>query len=173
MIVRGRMHVGPTPEQGWIPTSTRYLHVTYITEFYDEEINNQRQQSEMTTLLSQQELEQQSQTTMPSSSQQQRRSTSVLSTTNVEKEDDDDNDLDYDSLDAEEEKAHLNDTEFDDSIEDISSEEIDQLNAEANMPLDMDYYVKKRDAEDFLENSKKRKHTSSSSSSCPVVIDSE
>ena len=203
VIVRGTIHIAPTPEQGWISTSTRYLQVTYITqvqsEFFDEEINNQRQQqqSEVATLSLQQELEQKSQTTTPSSSQQHRRSTSVPSNTTTrvwlsnhfnnisnkekEKDYDDDSDLDYDSFDAEEEEQdHLNDTEFDDynesMEEDISSEDIDRLNAEANMPLDMDY-MKKRDAEDFLENenNKKRKHTSSSSACCccPVVIDLE
>ncbi|KAG2223284.1 hypothetical protein INT45_007010 [Circinella minor] len=175
VTVRGIMYVAPQPEQGWIPTSTRYLQVSFIMQ--EQKLLSDEEERKVTTTTTSQQQRQQSTTSFTNGSKDVIKISQSLS---EDDDDDDDADLDYDSIDVEEEeRLHMNDPEYndyDDSMEesDISSEDIDKLIAAAKEPLDMNY-IKKRDAEDFLENEKNKKHKQNHSPppNSSIIIDSD
>ncbi|KAI7849221.1 hypothetical protein BDC45DRAFT_540264 [Circinella umbellata] len=175
VTVRGIMYVAPQSEQGWIPTSMRYLQVSFIMQEQELLSDEEEEESKVTTTIKQQRQQSTTSFTNGSSKDITKKSQCL----NEDEDDDDDSDLDYDSIDVEEEeRLHRNDPEYndyDDSMEesDISSEDIDKLIAAAKEPLDLNY-IKKRDAEDFLENRNNKKHKQNHSPPhSSIIIDSD
>ncbi|KAG2227013.1 hypothetical protein INT45_006420 [Circinella minor] len=164
VIVRGIMRIAPITEQGWVPTSTRFLQVTWIMREQQPEVFEEGMISHQEKKIQQRQSYSISTNNRNSSDDADSEDITEEKEPQSQDEDDNESDPDYSSIDVEEEeRKRMKDTDFDD--DEASSEDVEKLKAEGKELLNTEN-KRKRDDEDSTEDisNKKRKENSPNSS---------
>ncbi|KAI7860742.1 hypothetical protein BDC45DRAFT_562947 [Circinella umbellata] len=178
VIVRGIMRIAPITEQGWVPTSTRFLQVTWIMREQQPEDFEEGMISHQGRKIQQRQSYSTSANNRNSSDDADSEDITEEKEPQSQDEDDNESDPNYSSIDVEEEeRKRMNDTDFDDydsskknnddydDEEEASPEDVKKLKAEANELLNTKDKRKRDDADDAEDISNKKKKENSPNSS--------